>query len=196
MSLSLRPVVAVLLSGAVTLSVACAEPPQKELDRAHGAIDTARAAGAATYAGDELKAAEAALGDADAAVAGRDYRLALDRALDAYARALETARLAVEGRVRARGEAERAVAELEALVGNARWRLKDAPVQRLAPRVLAGPRSAVEHAERALQDARSALGRDDYPAVLAVLQDQAAAVTTAMTSLDEAVAAAPPRRRR
>lgn len=196
MAATRRQARAVLLAGVLACTAACAEPPQKELDRAHGAIETARAAGAEQYAADVLRAAEDARTGADAAVRDRDYRLALDRALAAYERAREAARVAGEARAEARGSAERALAELETLLGNARWRLKDAPVQRLAPRALSAPRATVDHAERALQDARSAFGRDDYRAATAAIDGQAAQVQAAMTALDQALAASPARRRR
>ena len=64
------------------LIVACGEPPNKELHQAQGAIDAARAAGAAVYAPEELKGAVDALTHAQEAVGQRDYRLALNHALD------------------------------------------------------------------------------------------------------------------
>ena len=92
------------------LSAACSAPPQKEIDRAQGALDAARAAGADTYAAQELQAATAALQQSHDAVAQRDYRLALSRALDANERALEAAKQAADGKARARSEAEGALA--------------------------------------------------------------------------------------
>jgi hypothetical protein len=53
-----------LLLGALVLCAACSEPPQKELDRAQGAIDAARAAGAERYATPEFSAATGALKEA------------------------------------------------------------------------------------------------------------------------------------
>jgi hypothetical protein len=41
----------------IALCAACSEPPQKEIDRAQGAIDAARAAGAERYATAEFAAA-------------------------------------------------------------------------------------------------------------------------------------------
>ena len=84
----------------------CSEPPQKEIDRAQGAIDTARAAGAEQYASAEFAEATGALQQAHDAVTQRDYRLALSRALDASQRAQESARQAADGQARARSDAE------------------------------------------------------------------------------------------
>jgi hypothetical protein len=79
------------------LSAGCSEPPQKEIDRAQGAVDTARAAGAEQYAAAEFAEATTALQQAHDAVTQRDYRLALSRALDASQRAQESARPAADG---------------------------------------------------------------------------------------------------
>ena len=91
---------------AFVLSTACSEPPQKEIDRAQGAIDAARAAGAEQYAPRSFAAATTALQQSHEAVEQRDYRLALTRAVDANERAQEAAKQAADGKARARTEAE------------------------------------------------------------------------------------------
>jgi len=57
------------------------------MDQAQGALDAARAAGAERYATAEYQAAATALKNAQDAVAQRDYRLALNHALDSRERA-------------------------------------------------------------------------------------------------------------
>ena len=107
---------------ALTLLIAaCAEPPAKEMHQAQGAIDAARAAGAEEYAADELKLAVDGLAKYQEAVAARDYRLALAHALDSRERAQNAAKTAVDGRAKARGDAERELAEAVA-AGPARAR--------------------------------------------------------------------------
>ena len=106
---------------AVLLAVGCAEPPSKEMNQAQGAIDAARAAGADKFATDEFNAAVDALERPNEAVAEGDYRLALNHALDSRERAQNAAKLAVDGRANARGDAERAIAEgRDALVARAK----------------------------------------------------------------------------
>src|ERR671918_1012146 len=85
---------AVVAFCAFLLSTGCSEPPQKEIDRAQGAIDAARAAGAEQYAPEPFSAATTAMQQTHEAVQQRDYRLALSRATDANERALEAARQA------------------------------------------------------------------------------------------------------
>ncbi len=94
----------------------CAAPPTKELSQAEGAIEAARAAGAATYAADELRAAEATLARANTDVAARDFRAALGHALDASARAQVAATAAVEGRVTARLAADQTLDDFASLI--------------------------------------------------------------------------------
>ena len=72
---------ALLISG-------CESPPNKEMDQAQGAIDAAVAAGADKYATTEYSAATDALKNANNAVAARDYRLALNFALESHEHAL------------------------------------------------------------------------------------------------------------
>src|SRR5687768_10694125 len=66
----------------VALCTACAEPPSKEMNQAQGAIDAARAAGAEQFAAAEFTAAVDALRRSEEAVAARDFRLALNHAID------------------------------------------------------------------------------------------------------------------
>ena len=82
---------AAILVGA-TLLAACAEPPTREISQAQGALDAARAAGAEAYARPQFQAADAALKQAHAAVAERDYRQALSFALEAREQARTAAR--------------------------------------------------------------------------------------------------------
>src|SRR6478672_3183905 len=93
--------VAVLLY-TLLLCAGCSPPPQKEIDRAQGATDAARAAGAEQYATTEFAEATAALQQSHEAVDQRDYRLALTRAVDASDRAQEAAKEAADAKAKAR----------------------------------------------------------------------------------------------
>ena len=170
--------------------IACAEPPSKEMNQAQGAIAAAEAAGAAQYATTELSAATDALKRSEEAVTQRDFRLALSLAIDSRERAQNAAKLAVDGRADARGHAERAIAEVATLLSRAHAQLKDADVARLNPRTLQGPRSTVTATEKMLQEARTALKAEDYPAVTKALNSAAAELQAALTEID---AAASPR---
>jgi hypothetical protein len=166
------------------------------MNQAQGAIDTARAAGAAVYAADEFAAAVEALERSEEAARESDYRLALNLAIDSRERAQNAAAQAVEARAQARGAAERAVAEVSALVGRARARLGNPEVARLPRRQLAEPEAIIEAAEESLQEARSALDADEYQKAIDAAEGVAARVEGALRALDLAAAGPAGRRPR
>src|SRR5215472_16480734 len=86
----------------ILLCGACDNPPEKEIDQAQGAIDAARAAGADQYAREEFEAAQEALKHANVAVSERDYRLALNYALDSRTQAQNAAKNAADQKAKAR----------------------------------------------------------------------------------------------
>ena len=172
------------------LSASCAEPPSKEMNQAQGAIDAARAAGADKFAAAEFTAATDAHKRSEEAVAAGDYRQALSHALDSRERAQAAAKMAVEGRADARGQAERGIAEVATLLSRAQAQLKDPDIARLSGSALKAPRETVAAAETMLQEARAALKTEDYPAVTKALNGAAAELQAALTQID---AAASPR---
>jgi hypothetical protein len=171
------------------------EPPDKEMQQAQGAIDAARAAGADVYAAEELAAARSALTRAEEAVAARDYRLALNHALDSRQRAQNAATLAADGKASARVEADKAVTAAAAAVDALRARLKAPDVARLPSRTLVVPRQAIADAERLVQEARTALERGDYASARSVATRATTDLATASRDLDAAAAANARRRR-
>ena len=178
------------------LSASCAEPPSKEMNQAQGAIDAARAAGADKFAAAEFAAAQDALKRSEEAVVARDYRQALNHALDSRERAQNAAKLAVEGRADARGQAERGIVEVATLLSRAHAQLKDPDIARVNPPQLKAPRATIAAAERMLQEARTALKDEDYPAVAKALNGAAARLQAALTQIDAAASPRPSGRKR
>src|SRR5215216_4740130 len=125
------------------LVVACAEPPNKEIGQAQGAVDAARAAGADRYATEEYTAATQSLKEAGDAVTQRDYRLALNHAIESREHAQNAARQAAETRARLRGDVERSLAQVAALLAQANARMAAAEQARV-------PRRALREAQQAL----------------------------------------------
>ena len=183
-----------MLGSAVALT-ACAEPPEKEMQQAQGALDAARAAGADEYATEEFAAAQTALDRAGDAVDLGDYRLALNHALDSRERAQNAAKLAADGKAAARVDADRALTALAAALETARARLKAAQTAKVPARTLENPQRAVADAERRLQEVRAAVERGEYRAVVAAANEVTKALAEHVTAL-EATAAQPTRRRR
>ena len=175
---------------ALTIVAGCAEPPNKEMNQAQGAIDAARAAGAEEYAGDELKGAVDALARANEAVAANDYRLALSNALDSRERAQNAAKAAVDARAKARGDAERELAEAAALVDKVAARLKQPDAAKLPRKAVTAVETTLASARTTLQQARQALEQEEYARIgtmTVALTDQ---LDAALASLE--TSAAPP----
>jgi hypothetical protein len=178
------------------LSASCAEPPSKEMNQAQGAIDAARAAGAEKFSTAEFTAAVDALKRSDEAVSAGDYRQALSHAIDSRERAQNAAKLAVDGRADARGQAERAIAEVDTLLDRAHADLKAPDLARVNARVLQAPRATVAAADKALQEARTALKTEDYQAVGAALNGIATRLQAALSEIDAAGSTRAPARKR
>jgi hypothetical protein len=178
------------------LAAACAEPPSKEMNQAQGAIDAARAAGAEQYAAAELKAAVDALAQSEVAATARDYRLALALALDSRERAQDAAKAAVDARAKARGDAERHLAEAAALVQRAQVRLKDPAVARLPRRTIAAHQKTIAAAAGTLQKARATLEVEEYAQVNQVAATVTTQVQAVLDDLDAATAPATRTRKR
>ena len=175
-----------LLVCALALCAACSEPPQKEIDRAQGAIDAARAAGAELYATAEYGAATSSLQQAHDAVAQRDYRLALSRALDASERAQQAARQAGDGKARARSDAESIVATTATAVQQLRSAIKAVQTSRPPAAVLAAARRAAAASESALQEARALLKEERYLEVGGALTGVQERINEQIHALNEA----------
>jgi len=184
-----------LVLTAVLLISACGDPPDKELQQARSAIESARGAGAEVYARDEFSAAESALKGANEAVDQRDYRLALNRALDARERAQNAEKEAVSRKAAARTEASRAVAAAGRALDEARSRLKTAEGARVPARVVAPARRSIADDEVAVQEARTAFGQGDFAHATEVAGAATTQLRAVAKDLESATAPAPRRRK-
>jgi hypothetical protein len=165
------------------------------MDRAEGAIDAARAAGADRYAADEYNAAVSSLQRATDAVAQRDYRLALNHALESHTHAQNAASEGAANRARIRGEVERDMAEIDALLEQATARLAAVENVRAARRVAADARQQLAAVNQAVQKAGEAMKADDYLAAQPLLLGIKAKIDAVVTSLDAAAVQSTRRRR-
>jgi hypothetical protein len=165
------------------LITACGDPPNKEMDQAQGAIDAARAAGADRYAATEYAAATEALKRSQAAVEQRDYRLALNEALDSREHAQNAAREAADTKAQLRAEVERDMAQIAALIAEANTRLAAATRTRVPRRVLDRPRQELAAVDESVQKAGAAMKADDYLSAKTALQGVKERITRAMSAL-------------
>ena len=155
-------------------ALSCSEPPLKEFHQAEGALTAARAADAATYAPETLRAAETALANYDAAVTQHDYRQALNAALAARDQAYEAAKEASNRKAELRSRAESLIKQLETLnaTGTARLSAANRPTGAAADRLRAALRAVPE----AMQEARTRIDRQDYGGITQQLTPVVAAL--------------------
>jgi hypothetical protein len=171
------------------------DPPDKEMQQAQIAIDAARAAGADRYATGEFSAAQEALSHAHDAVNERDYRLALNYALDSRERAQNAVKEATERKAAARQEADQAISGALTALNSARNRLKTAEVSKVPARALAGPRNGINAAEKRVQEARAAMEKGEYTGATSTASNAAADLTRYAHDLDALMPPAARRRR-
>ena len=182
-------------AGFAILAAGCAEPPDREMQQAQGAIAAARAAGADRYARDEFSAAQKLLKQSHDAVGQSDYRLALNYAIDSRERAQNAAKLASDNKAAARVEADHALSAVDAALNDVRAKLKAAENVRAARRTVTQARQTVTDAEAAVQKARAAFDETDYLAVSEALPDTTARLQGVARDLDAAISPAARRRR-
>ncbi len=192
----MRLVTACLLLSCTLVCFACISPPEKEMNQARGAIEAAKAAGAEQYAPDEYKAAVGALKRSEEAVDQRDYRQALNSALDSREQAQNAARTAANQKAVVRSQAERELNDLQPIVAQAQARLKAAETTRAKRRALQADRRAIEDAEASVQKARAAMSREDYIGAREAIQGVSDKVRAAINEIDRAAESPVARRRR
>lgn len=173
----------VVLSSLLTVASACSTPPDKERGQAEGAIAAARAASAEVYAADELRAAEAALTRYDEAVAQKDYRQALNSALDARDRAYEAVRRASTAKADARARAEQLAQSLETLMETVSQRLAGTVTPRITGASAQRMKKAIAASTKALQEARTAIAAEQYPVAITGLEAADAALQKELDAL-------------
>jgi len=191
------PRTVLVLVACAMLLPACTNPPDKEMNQARGAIQAARAAGADQYAPDEYNTAVASLKRSEDAVQQRDYRQALNYALDSREQAENAARTAANQKAAVRSQAERDLHDLQPLLEEAHARLKavDTPRSRRS-RDLQAERQAVDAADASVQKARTAISREDYLGARDAIRGVADQLRATIRQMDAATQTPAARRRR
>lgn len=151
-------------------AAACSQTPQAEIDAAHAAMDSAKAAEAAEYAPASLTAAEDAMAKLDAELQAQQGRFSMFRSydqakLDAQA-ASEAARVAltdaVAAKERARAAASDLLAQANTLLSEASQMLAVAPAGKGTAMDLAALRADLQSASQMLQEAQQAFDAGRY----------------------------------
>lgn len=179
----------------VIVLAGCAEPPNREMDQAQLSLDAARAAGAEQYATDEYRAAADALKRSREAVTHRDYRLALNTALDSRERSQNAARLAADTKARLRIDIDRTMADLATLLAGAHARLSAAEKARMPRRLLQRATTALATVNADVQKAGEAANKGDYLSAQQALKDVRQRIAAATAGIEPRAAAATGHRR-
>jgi hypothetical protein len=168
------------------LTPSCSAPPEKEYQQALQALASARTADTAAYATDELAAAEAALAAYDRAVADRDYRQALSRALEAREKATLAPQAAGERKAKARLQADSLLLECNAVLSSLRTRMTATGAAKPTPAQLTRLRQATRTKPSQIRLAEAMINQQDY-------KNAIAALTPILQSLRQDEAATAPR---
>jgi len=125
-----------------------------------------------------------ALKNAQDAVAQRDYRLALNYALDGRDRAQRAAKEAATQQAVLRSASERRLGEVTASLDQAKRQLKVAEGARVPRRSLAAARAAIAEAEESLQKAGTSIQESNYNVSQEELAESARKLQSAMAEID------------
>jgi len=166
------------------------------MNQARGAIQAARAAGADQYASDEYNTAVASLKQSEDAVQQRDYRQALNHALNSREEAENAARAAANQKAAVRSQAERDLHDLQPLLDEAHARLKADTPRGRRNRAVQSERAAVDAADASVQKARTAMAREDYLGARDAIRGVADQLRATIHQMDAATQAPAARRRR
>lgn len=180
---------------ALVLLTACGTPPHKEIDQAQSAIDAARTAGGDRLAPEEFTAATTSMTLSKRAVEQRDYRLALNHALESREHAQNAARAAAEAQVRLRGEVDRSLNEVTAMLAQANGRLTTAERARVSRRIITDARQSLATASADVQKAGALAQQQDYTAAQATLSGAKQRVSQVIMRLEATTRGQTTRRR-
>jgi hypothetical protein len=168
------------------LTLSCSAPPEKEHLLALEALSAARTPDTTAYAAEELAAAEAALASYDRAVADRDYRQALSRAIEARDKANQAPQAASERKAQARVQADSLLAECNAVLSSLRARMTATGANRPTPAQLTRLRQATRTRPSQIRVAEAMINQQNY-------KNAIAALTPVLQSLRQDEAATAPR---
>ena len=122
------------------------------------------------------------------AVVARDYRQALNDALDARDRAQTASRTTVDNKARTQTDADRALHETALALVDARAKLRAAEGRR-SPRIVMNLRRDIVDAETRVQEARTALEAGDYLTANELLTKTMASLNDSVRTLETGSAA-------
>ncbi len=185
-----------LVVAVITLaSVACAKPPQAQVDAANAALSKATGAGAPEYAREAYSAAQEAVAKLDAELKTQANKFALTRsyaeatrlAAAATAAAEKAANDAVQRKQAAQTEASTVVADARAAIQDAETALSDAPKGKGSKADLKALQSDLTAAKSALGEAETALNNEHFRDAKAKAEAAKEKATGVKAGVDQAI---------
>ncbi|MGC8722982.1 MAG: hypothetical protein ACP5VF_03820 [Acidobacteriota bacterium] len=164
----MRKLTASLLVLALAALVACAKPPQQQIDAAKAALQAAKAAQADVYAPDALKAAEDKAAALDTELAAqqskffKSYKVATQLTTELQQLADTAKQDAIAGKAKAKADAEASITAADASVTAAREALKTAPKGKGSKADLEAMTKDVDDAAAAIETAKSDATAEKY----------------------------------
>lgn len=184
-----------LVIALISLAIAgCSGPPQKEIDQAQAALDAARTAGAERYATAEYTAASSSLQKAHAAVDQRDYRSALNYAIDSRQRAVEAERHAADGKARAKAATEALYGEVATIANRLQTALRAAEAAATAKALRPG-QASLRDGRALLQKAGASISAGNYEEATKTLTEVRGKLEAALAAV-QSIPPRPTRKRR
>ena len=165
------------------VAVACGTPPTKEMDLARQAIGAARSVRAEQYAPTELAAAQTAIDKSTAAVSNRDFKLALNHALDSHERAKTASSVATGAHRERRARLDASLSRVTATLASARTTVAAAARVRANRRVAGRAEATLDTVNTDLQKARALVSEDDLDGADLVLNRVSAGIAAAVGTL-------------
>ncbi len=184
-----------LLSLAVLGLLACAKPPQAEIDAANAALDSAKNAEAEIYAPDDLKAAQTAISDMQAELDVQQGKFALFRS---YEKAKELANAAKEAGDKAKNaaetkkqevkaEAETLFSEVKASLTEATDLMKKAPKGKGTQADLAALQADLDSVQPMIDEAQASFDGGKFMDAKTKLEEAKAKVTSVKDAINQAI---------
>jgi hypothetical protein len=191
----MRKLYGALLVLALIALVACAKPPQQQIDTAKAALKAAEEAQADIYAPDSLKAAkdkDAAL-DAELATQQskffKSYKVATQLTTELQAAADKAKEDAIAGKEQAKKDAEAAIAATETAINEAKEILKKAPKGKGSTADVKALEGDIANAETAVNDAKTAMTGEKFKEAKEKADGAKATVDNVKAQVEAAIAA-------
>jgi len=185
---------------ALILTVGCGQPPQQDVDATKAALEAARGKDAATYAPEQMKAAEDAYQDLQAEMDAqaskfpllRNYKVAQEKATAAKQAADRASTSAEQGMEMAKQQSATSITEGKQMLQDTTALLAKAPKGKGSAMDLAALKTDLDGAGANLMEADSLVAQQKYKDAMTKADAAKTAIAGVKQQLDDAMAKAHP----